>query len=80
MVSDIIHITYKHVKFSPNLDIKVFLQDNPILPGNCESFDFVDRDLQHIVTGELSKKMINCGRVLITKKGISFDEKRQKQT
>lgn len=80
MVSDIIHITHKHVKFSPNLDIKVFLQDNPILPGNCESFDFVDRDLQHIVTGDLSRKMINCGRVLITKKGISFDEKRQKQT
>ena len=34
------------------VDIKVFLQDNTILPCNSEVPGFTDKDHQHIVTGK----------------------------
>ena len=40
-------------KFVSNLDVKVFLQDNFILPCNCAVSGFIHKDHQHIVTGDL---------------------------
>lgn len=34
------------------VDIKVFLQDNTILPCNSEVPGFTDKDHRHIVTGK----------------------------
>ena len=40
-------------KFVSNLDVKVFLEDNTILPYNCACSDFIDKDHQHKMTGDL---------------------------
>lgn len=35
-----------------NLGVKAFLLEHTILPCNCADFDFINRDHQHIVTGD----------------------------
>lgn len=35
-----------------NLGVKAFLLEHTILPCNCAGFDFINRDHQHIVTGD----------------------------
>ena len=40
-------------KFVSNLDVKAFIQDNTIFPGNSLGSDFIDKDYRYIVTGDL---------------------------
>ena len=40
-------------KFVNNLDVNLFLNDNSILPCDCTSFLFVDKDDNQITTGNL---------------------------
>ena len=43
---------FKIPKYDQFVDIKVFLQDNTILPCNSEVPGFTDKDHRHIVTGK----------------------------
>ena len=41
-------------KFVSELDIPAFLKDNTILHCNCAGLELIDKDHQHILTGNLN--------------------------
>ena len=42
-----------------DLDVEVFLKDNSVLLRNCEGSNFIEKDQQHKVTGDLRIMNIN---------------------
>ena len=42
-----------------DLDVEVFLKDNSLLLRNCEGSNFIEKDQQHKVTGDLRIMNIN---------------------
>ena len=50
-----------------NLNLKAFLQDNSVLSYYCGASNFIDKDHQHIVTGNLRIKTNNKLKKLFTK-------------
>ena len=68
-------------KLIRNLDVKAFAQNNSILPCSCEDSDFIDKDHQNILTGDLLiiknsklRKLFAKGPKHMVKNTISWEE------
>ena len=58
---------FNHKKFVESLDIESFIQNETIIPCNCQNSQFKDPDHGHIITGDLRIVHNNKLRKLITK-------------
>ena len=58
---------FNHKKFVESLDINSFIQDENIIPCNCENSPYKDSEHGHIITGDLRIIRNNKLRKLITK-------------
>ena len=58
---------FNHKQFVESLDINAFIQNEAIMPCNCEDSPYKDSEHGHIVTGDLRIVRNNKRRKLITK-------------